>query len=227
MAVIKKKFFEINLGLVNQEIGLYAKSEKELVGKTVKIDLTRKLRGKSLEITFKIDMEKEKQNLGEFVLDGSLEELIDQAVSLHEFDCSSEESARVLRRLKEAAENYKGDMASFLDDLSLERGIDHVGLLGDRVALMSLHAAKGLEWPVVFISGCEDKLLPCTLFGYRDEEEEKRLLYVGMTRAKKKLYLSRACFRTIYGKRERTEPSPFLSSIPSRTARSESRAGPL
>ena len=52
------------------------------------------------------------------------------------------------------------------------------------MALMSLHAAKGLEWPVVFITGCEDGLIPCTLFGDRDEEEEKRLFYVGMTRAR-------------------------------------------
>ncbi|MBW1887232.1 MAG: UvrD-helicase domain-containing protein, partial [Deltaproteobacteria bacterium] len=104
------------------------------------------------------EMGKGEQILGEFVLGGSLEELIDQAVSLHEFDCSSEESAQVLRRLREVAENFKGDMASFMDVLSLERGIDHVGLLGDRVALMSLHAAKGLEWPVVFITGCEDRL---------------------------------------------------------------------
>jgi len=58
--------------------------------------------------------------------------------------------------------------------LSLERGIDHAGLLGDRVAVMSLHAAKGLEWPVVFIAGCEDQLLPDP-YGDQDEAEEKRL----------------------------------------------------
>jgi DNA helicase-2/ATP-dependent DNA helicase PcrA len=82
---------------------------------------------------------------------------------------------------------------------------------------MTLHCAKGLEFSVVFLTGLEDGILPHQR-SYSSPEalaEERRLCYVGMTRAKKKLYLSRACFRTIYGKRERTEPSPFLSSIPS------------
>ena len=160
------------------------------------------------------DMGKGKEILGEFVLGGSLEELIDQAVSLHEFDSSSEESAQVLRRLKEVAENFKGGMASFMDVLSLERGIDHVGLSGDRVALMSLHAAKGLEWPVVFITGCEDRLIPCSLFGDRNEAEEKRLLYVGMTRARRKLILCHAKRRKISGRMLQMKPSPFLELIP-------------
>jgi DNA helicase-2/ATP-dependent DNA helicase PcrA len=144
----------------------------------------------------------------------SLEDLIDQATTLHGFDLSSEDSAEALRRLKAIAGNFEGDLKSFLDALSLERGIDHATLSGDRVALMSLHAAKGLEWPVVFITGCEDGLIPCTLFGDRDEEEEKRLFYVGMTRARSKLILSSASRRTINGRVLQMKPSPFLGLIP-------------
>ena len=110
-------------------------------------------------------------------------DMIDQAALLHAFDLDSEEIKHVLRRVGKVAENFH-HLPSFLDALSLERGIDHRNLMGDRVSLMSLHAAKGLEWPVVFIIGCEDRLLPCTLFGDRDDEEERRLLYVGLTRAK-------------------------------------------
>jgi DNA helicase-2/ATP-dependent DNA helicase PcrA len=143
-----------------------------------------------------------------------IKDLIDQAVTLHEFDCSSEETAQTLERLKEIAENSDGNMESFLDMLALDRGIDHTGLLGDRVSLMSLHAAKGLEWPVVFITGCEDGLLPCTLFGAVNEEEEKRLFYVGMTRARSRLILSHTSRRMIMGGMCDMKPSPFTRLIP-------------
>jgi len=141
-------------------------------------------------------------------------DLIDQAVTLHGFDMSPEDAAEDLRRLKGIAEHFDGDLESFLDVLSIERGIDHAGLSGDRVALMSLHGAKGLEWPVVFITGCEDGLIPCSLFGDRDDAEERRLMYVGMTRARKKLILSHARRRTINGRVLQMKPSPFLHLVP-------------
>ena len=145
-----------------------------------------------------------------------LEEAVHQAIALHGFDLSSEDSTEALRRLKGIAGSFSGDLNSFLDALSLERGIDHATLSGDRVALMSLHAAKGLEWPVVFITGCEDQLIPCRLFGDRDDEEEKRLFYVGMTRARSKLFLSSASRRTLNGRVLQMKPSPFLDLIPER-----------
>ncbi len=147
-------------------------------------------------------------------LEGSLEEIIDHALSLHEFDLSSKESADAVRRLKAIAENIDGDIGSLLDKLSIDRGIDHTALSGDRIALMSLHAAKGLEWPVVFITGCEDRLIPCSLFGDHDEAEEKRLFYVGMTRARRRLILSHAKRRKINGRILDMKPSPFLALIP-------------
>ena len=134
-------------------------------------------------------------------------------MAVHDFDFSSEESAGALRRMKQLAQDFEGKMAFFLDTLSLERGIDHTALLGDRLALMSLHAAKGLEWPVVFITGCEDKLLPCSLFGLRNDEEERRLFYVGMTRAQKRLILSHVTRRSLNGRLLHMKPSPFFEAI--------------
>jgi DNA helicase-2/ATP-dependent DNA helicase PcrA len=145
---------------------------------------------------------------------GSVLNILDQAIELHHITCDTDEAADALRRLRHVAENFREDMAGLLDTLSLERGIDHALLLGDRVALMSLHAAKGLEWPVVFIIGCEDRLLPCTLFGDKDDAEERRLFYVGMTRARFSLVLSYVGRRSLNGRMWEMGPSPFLKQIP-------------
>jgi DNA helicase-2/ATP-dependent DNA helicase PcrA len=144
----------------------------------------------------------------------SMAERIEQALALHNFDCASEEASEALRRLKQLAGDFDGDLEDFLDTLSLDRAIDHAILLGDRLALMSLHAAKGLEWPVVFVTGCEHQLIPCTLFGTRDDDEERRLLYVGMTRARSRLILSHAIRRNLNGRVLHMSPSPFLNEIP-------------
>lgn len=157
--------------------------------------------------------------LGQFNPEDSLPDLIEKAVKHHGLDAVSGDEDEALRRLSRIAKGFDGDLASFLDILSLERGIDHATLAGDRVALMSLHAAKGLEWPVVFIGGCEDGLIPCSLFGDRDDAEEKRLLYVGMTRAGRILILSHAGRRTLNGRVLQLPPSPFLDLIPGNLCR--------
>lgn len=85
----------------------------------------------------------------------------------------------------------------------------------DAVTLMTMHMAKGLEFRVVFITGCEDGLVPCTVLKDDvDVEEERRLFYVGMTRAKDELLLVRSRSRFLYGKHLTPAPSPFLAEIP-------------
>ena len=157
---------------------------------------------------------KRSETIGSFKSDGPVSELFDQAVKSHGLKGLEEGAEEELSRVRQIAQEFKGNLAYFLDMLSLQRGVDHEALVGDRVALMSLHAAKGLEWPVVLIAGCEDQLIPCSLFGKRDDEEERRLLYVGMTRACSRLILSHAKKRSLNGRNLHMNPSPFLEDIP-------------
>ena len=84
----------------------------------------------------------------------------------------------------------------------------------EKVSLMTIHASKGLEFPVVFMVGCEQNILPLAMGSLiSDIEEERRLFYVGMTRAREELFLTRAGRRFLYGKEYRNEPSLFLSDI--------------
>ncbi len=103
---------------------------------------------------------------------------------------------------------------AFCDALALESASDHFEGRAEKIALMTLHASKGLEFPVVFIVGCEEHLTPMqleTLAG--DPAEERRLFYVGMTRAKEQLYLLRAMKRRLFGKTCEHAPSRFLADI--------------
>jgi DNA helicase-2/ATP-dependent DNA helicase PcrA len=88
----------------------------------------------------------------------------------------------------------------------------------EKVALMTMHASKGLEFPVVFIAGCEDGFIPHrrTNSDESEEDEERRLFYVAMTRAEDALFISFSKNRNIYGKRENRTPSPFLADIENR-----------
>ena len=108
-----------------------------------------------------------------------------------------------------------GQLPRFLANLALASGIDAWDPRADRVSLLTLHAAKGLEFAVVFILGCEDGLLPLRFGkpGADDLDEERRLFYVGMTRAKQRLYLCRTKKRRWRGKLREMAPSPFLGPI--------------
>jgi len=111
-----------------------------------------------------------------------------------------------------------GDAARFFAELELDVEVDALDPRADKVSLLTLHAAKGLEFPVVFCIGLEDGLLPLRLPGEQsppDAEvaEERRLLFVGITRAQHRLYLSHARRRTRYGAERAARPSPFLDAI--------------
>ena len=105
-------------------------------------------------------------------------------------------------------------ISEFLQFLKLGIGTDAHNTNLETVSVMTLHASKGLEFECVFIPGCEEGLLPYNLYKTKvDEEEEKRLLYVGMTRAKKLLYLTNAKSRIIRNRKFNLPASPFLNSI--------------
>ncbi|HKL31153.1 MAG TPA: UvrD-helicase domain-containing protein, partial [Tangfeifania sp.] len=111
------------------------------------------------------------------------------------------------------AENMQ-DLGEFISFLKLGSGSDIYKKNLEAVSLMTLHASKGLEFECVFIPGCEDGLLPYNLYKTEvDEEEEKRLLYVGMTRAKKLLYITHAKTRWLRGRKFNLPKSPFIASI--------------
>jgi len=123
------------------------------------------------------------------------------------------------------ARPFGDDLDAFLDHLTLGTGMDLYDPLAERVALMTLHASKGIEFPVVFILGCEEGVLPFPgpdagrerkgrgPIPVHDLEEERRLLYVGMTRAKRRLYLSHARKRALFGRSLPGKPSRFLNDI--------------
>ncbi|HVT68765.1 MAG TPA: ATP-dependent helicase, partial [Trebonia sp.] len=121
-------------------------------------------------------------------------------------------AADVLRPL---AARCGADLDRFLDELALGAEVDTWDPRADRISLLTLHAAKGLEFPVVFIAGCDDGLLP--LRSWRGAEvdyaEERRLLFVGMTRATTRLTLLTAAKRTLRGELTECSPTPFLSSV--------------
>ena len=104
----------------------------------------------------------------------------------------------------------------FLDNISLVSDVDNYDEKQNAVVLMTLHSAKGLEFPVVFMCGMEMGLFPSFMSEMEEggEEEERRLCYVGITRARRKLYLTYAKQRTLFGKTEARMPSKFVAEIP-------------
>ena len=119
----------------------------------------------------------------------------------------------ILNYLKNIALNC-GSKAEFIHEVSLLRESDTLDSRADRISLMTLHASKGLEFRCVFIAGLENGIIPLYKAQTQDEiEEERRLLYVGMTRAKDRLFLSRALKRLQYGTFKNLPVSPFLAKI--------------
>jgi DNA helicase-2/ATP-dependent DNA helicase PcrA len=115
------------------------------------------------------------------------------------------------------------DPASFMDYLVLDQDPDHLAGSVEKVSLMTLHSAKGLEYPVVFVTGCEQGLIPFARDGKTCDnlEEERRLFYVGMTRAMDILCLTYAQKRRIYGVSQKRQRSFFIDDIEKKLARYE------
>ena len=111
--------------------------------------------------------------------------------------------------------NRKLSLEGYLEDIALISDIDNYNESADQVVLMTIHSAKGLEFPYVFLIGMEEGVFPSEMSKYSeaDLEEERRLAYVGITRAKKELYISNSVTRMLYGRTQRNEPSRFLREI--------------
>ena len=137
------------------------------------------------------------------------------------YEGDSEERLENVEELVNAASEYDasnpdGSLQGFLEEVALISDIDKWDNKTDTVTLMTLHAAKGLEFPVVFIAGLEEGLLPHAQSKDSDDEieEERRLCYVGITRAQRYLFLVHTRYRAKYGQRTPCIPSRFLSEIP-------------
>lgn len=125
-----------------------------------------------------------------------------------------QELASNLRRFEE--ENPEGTLSDFLEEVSLITDIDNYDNNADSVVLMTVHSAKGLEFPVVFLPGMEENIFPgmASVYVPSEVEEERRLAYVAITRAKEELYIFHAEFRMIFGMTNRNRVSRFVEEIP-------------
>ena len=114
------------------------------------------------------------------------------------------------------SENEEPTLAGFLEEVALMTDIDNYNAQQDAVVMMTIHSAKGLEFPVVFLPGMEEGIFPGiqSMYNPDDIEEERRLAYVGITRAKEKLFISHANLRMIFGSTTRNLPSRFVIEIP-------------
>jgi DNA helicase-2/ATP-dependent DNA helicase PcrA len=131
-----------------------------------------------------------------------------------------------LKTLLIRAEQFGRQTEEFLASLALQTDTDAYTVQAEKVSLMTMHAAKGLEFPVTFISGCEQGFIPFQSMSgelsQEDIEEERRLFYVAMTRAMERLYFTHARKRRIYGHLESRSLSPFVADIETRLKMDES-----
>lgn len=146
----------------------------------------------------------------------SLLRRIDYFTYVNDGSLQGESRQENVKELLTVAEQYQDlGLDGFLEEVSLISDIDQVDLEGNAVTLMTLHGAKGLEFPVVFMTGMEETIFPHSraLYDQAEMEEERRLCYVGMTRAREELYMIHAVGRMLYGGQQHNPPSRFLSEI--------------
>jgi len=150
---------------------------------------------------------------------GLIDSLLRRIDYLHYLDDGTVQGEARQENVKEllsvAKEYQDAGLAGFLEEVALVSDLDGADFAGDAVTLMTLHAAKGLEFPAVFMAGLEESILPHSraLYDQNEMEEERRLCYVGMTRARQELYMTYASSRMLYGGVQHNPPSRFLSEI--------------
>ena len=162
---------------------------------------------------------------------GLLEAVLERTGYLAELEAEhTVEAAGRIENIEElvGAAREADNLDAFLEEVSLVADADEVDGDTSKVTLMTLHTAKGLEYPVVFIVGMEDGVFPhLRSLGEPDEmEEERRLAYVGITRARERLYLSHAWCRSLWGQTQYNPPSRFLKEIPDTLVRAADGPAP-
>jgi DNA helicase II / ATP-dependent DNA helicase PcrA len=161
----------------------------------------------------------------ELGVSGLIEAILDETGYMSELKKSNdiEDQSRIenLKELVSAAVDFEQTseettLADFLEKVTLVSDIDNFDQSADSVVLMTLHSAKGLEFPVVFMVGMENGIFPgkAALNDDREMQESRRLCYVGITRAKEKLYMTSAEIRRVFGRTEAHTPSDFLNEVP-------------
>ncbi|MBC2715299.1 MAG: UvrD-helicase domain-containing protein [Desulfobacteraceae bacterium] len=136
---------------------------------------------------------------------------------------SDTKSREAFDHVVRVAETFGENASGFLETAALQSDPDVFDTKSQKVSLMTIHAAKGLEFPIVFIAGCENGLIPFIRQGAAlcDMDEERRLFYVAMTRAKDHLFFTRTKKRTIYGKTDTRDISPFVADIENKLLKNE------
>ncbi len=164
------------------------------------------------------DMRGQLEETTPVVLLDSLIRRIEYLQCLDDGTIQGESRKENVQELLSAAKQYQDlGLSDFLEEVALVSDLDNPATAGDAVTLMTLHASKGLEFPVVFMAGLEETILPHSraLYDQSEMEEERRLCYVGMTRAKEELYMLHSASRALYGGIQHNPPSRFLSEIDS------------
>lgn len=157
--------------------------------------------------------------MGEATVSGLIDSLIrriDYMAYLNDGSTQGESRQENVKELLSVAQEYQDlGLDGFLEEVALVSDLDNVEFGNNAVTLMTLHSAKGLEFPVVFMVGMEESIFPHSraLYDQSEMEEERRLCYVGMTRARQELHLIYATSRVLYGGVQHNPPSRFLSEI--------------
>lgn len=187
---------------VQSASSLNARAKSKLHEYSEMIDRLRELAQES-KVSGLIDAVVRRIQYIEFLDDGTLQ--------------AAERIENVKELLSVAREYADLDLSGFLEEVALVTDLDVGETNASAVTLMTIHAAKGLEYPVVFMSGMEESIFPHSrsLYDQSEMEEERRLCYVGMTRAEKELYMTHANRRLLYGGIQHNPPSRFLSEIDS------------
>ncbi|CAN2040849.1 DNA helicase II / ATP-dependent DNA helicase PcrA [Candidatus Magnetomoraceae bacterium gMMP-15] len=149
------------------------------------------------------------------IMSMTVSEKLNYIIKLPEFSKLNNNEKSFLNQILILSSGFENDSFTFLANIALQREVDMIDPRAEKVNLLTMHGAKGLEFPVVFITGCENDLTPFRRSekDNPDIDEERRLFYVAMTRAQDILYLSRAEKRLVFGKIKSQSPSPFLKDV--------------